>query len=57
MRIFLSWIFINADKLDGNPAIVYLKPRFRTNVTHRSGLLQDSSVSEHGAVCERGGVT
>ncbi len=45
------------NKLDGNPAIVCIKPCFLTNtVIHRSGLLQDSSVSEHGAVCERGGV-
>ncbi len=48
MRIFLSWIFINANKLDGNTAIVCIKPCFRTNVTHRSGLLQDSSVSPTG---------
>ncbi len=45
MCIFLSRIFINANKLDGNPAIVCFKPCFRTNVIQRSGLLQDSSVS------------
>ncbi len=36
----ISWI--------GNTAIVCIKPCFRTNVTHRSGLLQDSSVSPTG---------
>ena len=48
---------LNANELDGNLAIVCIKPCFRTNVIHRSVLLQDSCLSEHGAVCERGGVT